>query len=240
MKFLCIFTIVFLCGTVFSSDNEPQVNEWDWTDEITRQKCISVRLAASLNITYPTEDGKVSHTIYNIPSNTSWNIIGSCSDGVADQNITVEWTEPNYSKTGDTRNSINLTFKFYDNTNLYSLNAISFEINATIFENGSDQLSNYLYVGDDFWAPEGWSYNCNKTQEYELSGVNRRYILGSIILSNMQFEASLTSSVDGLFRQSVQCRVDDFETKVVFISIAGVVVLFISIGIYIYFHRFRL
>lgn len=158
-------------------------------------------------------DGKVSRTEYIIPLNTSWQIAGSCSDGVADQNISIKWIEPNFLNTNDTTNSIELSFKFYDDTNLYSLNAISFDLNATTFRNGADVMSKYLYVGDDFWAPEGWSYNCSKVQTYDLSGVNRRYILGSITITNMQFEASLTNDINGFSTQSVQCRVDDLETS---------------------------
>lgn len=151
-------------------------------------------------------DGKISRTIYTIPVNKSLVISGSCGDGESDQNITIEWTEKNLLNTMD------LLFKFYPETHLYSLNAITFEINAAIFPNGSAHMSKYLYVGDEFWAPEGWSYRCKKWQIIELSSENRRYIMGTVVLTNIQFEASLTGNIEQ-FSKPVECRVDDLTTS---------------------------
>lgn len=78
-------------------------------------------------------------------------ISGSCGDGTSDQNIIIQWTDKKVSNTMD------LLFKFYPETHLYSMNSIIFNINASIFPNGSAQMAKYLYVGDDFWAPSGWS-----------------------------------------------------------------------------------
>lgn len=148
----------------------------------------------------------MSRTVYTIPVNDSEIVSGSCGDGTSDQNITIEWIDKNLVNTMD------LLFKFYPETNLYSLNAIIFDINASIFPNGSAHISKYLYVGDDFWAPEGWSYHCDKWQTVELSSESRRYVMGTVDLTNMQFEASLTDNIEQ-FSKPVECRVDDLTTS---------------------------
>lgn len=151
-------------------------------------------------------DGKSSYTDYNVPTNDSYIVSGSCGDGTSDQNMSIQWSDKNLNNTMD------LLFKFYPETNLYSLNAITFDINAAILPNGSAQMSKYLYVGDDFWAPTGWSFHCNKWQTVELSSENRRYLMGTLNLTNIQFEASLTSNIE-TFSKPVECRVDDLTTS---------------------------
>lgn len=151
-------------------------------------------------------DGKTSYTDYIVPTNDSYIVSGSCGDGTSDQNISIQWSDKNLNNTMD------LLFKFYPETKLYSLNAITFDINAAILPNGSAQMSKYLYVGDDFWAPTGWSFHCNKWQTVELSSENRRYLMGTLNLTNIQFEASLTGNIEA-FSEPVECRVDDLTTS---------------------------
>lgn len=150
-------------------------------------------------------DGMEKNVIYNIPVQNSQIINGSCGDGSSDQYITIEWADKNLVSTMD------LFFKFYE-THVYVLNELLFEINVAIFPNGTKNSLKYLYIGDDFWAPEGWSYHCTKVQSVELSGENRRYIMGTVTLTNIQFEATLTGNIIH-FSKPYQCRVDDIESR---------------------------
>lgn len=149
-------------------------------------------------------DGKVSRAVYNVPVNDSQIISGSCGDGddESDPSIIIEWTDSNLVNTMD------LLFKFYPETHLYSLNAITFDINASILPNGIAQMSKYFYVSGDFWAPEGWSFHCDKWQTVKLTSENKHYVMGTVDLANIKFEASLKDDIVG-FSMPFECRIDD-------------------------------
>lgn len=111
---------------------------------------------------------------------------------------------------------MDLLFQFHPEINLYSLNAITFNINASIFPNGSAKMVKYLYVSSDFWASEGWSYYCGKWQTVELFSENGYYVMGTLDVTNIQFETSLKDDIVACiveFSIPVKCRIDDLTTS---------------------------
>lgn len=150
-------------------------------------------------------DGKADRYVYDIPHEQSRIVSGSCGDGTSDQNITIEWTANNLTSTMD------LIFKFYEN-HIYTLYGITFDLNVAMFPRGLKHNQVYMYIGDDFWAPDTWSYHCTKKQTVELSCENRRYIMGTLTLTNIQFEATLTGNIEH-FSKPYECRVDDIESS---------------------------
>lgn len=135
---------------------------------------------------------------FNIPINLKKHI-SSCTND--EPTISIEWMDQNLYNT--------MNFTFYANVEMkkFTLGAIAFQLAAEVFPNGAYDWLELFYFGKSLSAPFGNSYQCSRIKPLPLRLKNQNSTVGTVELSNLQFEAYRTGS-DEEFSIPVNCRTD--------------------------------
>ncbi|XP_022226568.2 lysosome-associated membrane glycoprotein 1 [Drosophila obscura] len=156
---------------------EPKVGTWNAT-------CILLTMAAQLNFTYETKEGKMAHGLYNIPSNAT--IGDHVCDSQTIQSIQLSW--------GPATSVQSMVMQF-DNKNATTvLSAIQIHL-SVLSEDFPDAKENQtlqlIHRGsDEFKTPEKMSYHCTRPQKLNLTEtVDLKPEIGWLSVSNVQVEA---------------------------------------------------
>ncbi|XP_034668978.1 lysosome-associated membrane glycoprotein 1 [Drosophila subobscura] len=155
----------------------PKVGTWN-------ASCILLTMAAQLNFTYETKDGKMAHGLYNIPANAS--IGDHVCDSQTIQTIQLSW--------GPTTSVQSMLMQF-DNKNATTvLSTIQIHL-SVLSEDFPDAKENQtlqlIHRGsDEFKTPEKMSYHCTRPQMLNLTEtVDLKPEIGWLSVSSVQVEA---------------------------------------------------
>lgn len=102
---------------------------------------------------------------------------------------------------------MNLTFFSNYGKKTFTLGAIAFQLATEIFPNGSYDWLELFYFGNSLSAPFGNSYQCSQIKSLPLRLKNQKNIIGTMELSNIQFEAYGTRNNEE-FSPPINCRAD--------------------------------
>lgn len=105
-------------------------------------------------------------------------------------------------------NTMNLTFYSNHETKQFILGAIVFQLAVEIFPNGSFDWLELFYFGNSLAAPFGNSYQCGRIESLPLRLKNQKNIVGTVELSNIQFEAYRTGNNEE-FSTPVNCGINE-------------------------------
>lgn len=103
---------------------------------------------------------------------------------------------------------MNLTFYSNLERKQFTLGAIAFQLSTENFPNGSFDWLELFHFGNFLTAPFGNSYQCGRIKSIPLRLKNQKNIVGTVELSNIQFEVYRTGNNEE-FSTPINCRVNE-------------------------------
>ncbi|KAH8305529.1 hypothetical protein KR018_003209, partial [Drosophila ironensis] len=157
----------------------PSVGTWNGT-------CILLKMAAQMNFTYETKEGKQAHGLYNIPSNAT--VSEKLCHSPVSQSIGLTWG------TNDSVDSLVMQFDNINKTVSLASILITFSVPAKDFPDAKVNQSIQLYHrSKDFLVPQNMSYHCTREQKFNMTaGINSNTEIGWLTVSQVKAEAFLS------------------------------------------------
>ncbi|XP_033236946.1 lysosome-associated membrane glycoprotein 1 [Drosophila pseudoobscura] len=163
----------------------PSVGTWNAT-------CILLTMAAQLNFTYETKDGKMAHGLFNIPPNAT--IGDSVCDSQSIQSIQLSWGPVTSVQ------SMVMQFDNKNATTVLSSIQIHFSVITEDYPDAKEnQTLQLIHRGsEEFKTPEKMSYHCTRPQKLNLTEtVDLKPEIGWLSVSNVQAEAFRGANASG-------------------------------------------
>ncbi|XP_030377068.1 lysosome-associated membrane glycoprotein 1-like [Scaptodrosophila lebanonensis] len=157
---------------------------------IWNSSCIALRMAAQLNLTYETKDGKVATALYNIPSDAK--VAGDDCNSETIQRIALNW--------GPAQTPASLAMQF-DKKNMsivLSMIKINLPITGDNFPDAKDnETVQLLHWGYELRTPNNNSYHCTRDQHFNLTEtIQDTEVVGCISIGKVQVEAFRSKDKD--------------------------------------------
>jgi len=194
----------------------PSPGNWSWTDPITKETCVIVRMAIQLEFNYTTKEAKLQNYTHNVPIDTAKVVDGSC--GNETQKIVVD------------TDFCNFTMEFAKENNAFELTQLTFMINTVSIPGSNNDTILISYMKKEFVTPIQYSYYCTKQQllaANETIKESSTYTSAKIMLSHVQLEAFHHTKTNE-FSTAKDCdssQTPDVVPIAVGIALAGLVIV---------------